>query len=68
MRSLKVVSVNPMSDAESSSSGGLIGSSVNTLSKHRLDESLGFAVGLWRVGPGEDVLHLGLATGGSEEF
>src|SRR5215831_5271000 len=63
MRAVPVVAVKPSWQFGGSFFGSVVGLRISPLAKAGLNESLGLAVGLWRIGPGADVLEAEAPTG-----
>src|SRR5438876_9279732 len=68
MRAMPVVVMNPTTEHGGALRGMLVGDAIGPLAQCRLDEALGFAIGLRSVGTSEFVLELQPVTRGCEAF
>ena len=64
VRAMEVVVVKEEEEASGALVGMGVGVSVGPFAQRGLDETLGLAVGLWSVGPGEAVLEAEGGNGG----
>src|SRR6185312_1868097 len=63
MRAVPIVHMGPDWQVLGSALGGLVCASVGPFPEGGLDEALGLAVGLWRIGSGSDVPEAEFTTG-----